>query len=499
MTRLLVTVAGAALLLAAPAPAQQAAKLPRPAQPIPGAHNDLDVPYLPERLTGRPEDRWVKLNVHWPKDDQKHPCIIFVHGGGYGSGDKEDTDRKLLEHAVQEGFVAVNLNYILGDDGIFPQVYWDFRAAVRFLRKHADKYHIDPARVGAWGFSAGGWLTSSACFTAPDDLWTGQKMLRVLPGLRPPPPDAWRRLREAMRQDGILLVGMDDPQPRYGEYSARLQAIDVDFYHHQEWIDPAAPAILSYVGEGGVNPLEQFCKPAGVDFVAVAVEGAENQGKTGLHCPPLHLKTTGEDGVTDVEVRDRVLQFFKRQLVTAPRCPVPEFRPNRRLFADRQMIEIIVPAADAIIHFTTDGTEPTPESPVYQEPFAITESTTIKALALRKGERTSGIATAVFTKGMPPPFITGPEKLPQGKTGVPYTVAFTTKRGVPAVVWSMTGHLTSPRMAGQPKGAHGLLLDSAKGVLAGTPTKPGCYTILMQAGWEFGQLAGTRTYVLEVE
>lgn len=50
--------------------------------------NALDQVYLPHRLTNVGQDRWVKLNVHWPKglkENERRPGILFGHGGGYGS------------------------------------------------------------------------------------------------------------------------------------------------------------------------------------------------------------------------------------------------------------------------------------------------------------------------------------------------------------------------------------------------------------------------------
>jgi hypothetical protein len=45
----------------------------------------------------------------------------------------------------------------------------------------------------------------------------------------------------------------------------------------------------------------------------------------------------------------------------------------------------------------------------------------------------------------------------------------------------------------------GLEFDREKGVLAGKPQVPGNYVLLIQAGYGYGQLADTRTYVLKIE
>lgn len=63
-------------------------------------------------------------------------------------------------------------------------------------------------------------------------------------------------------------------------------------------------------------------------------------------------------------------------------------------FADEFTVTI---TSDDDVYYTTDGTDPTSESTKYAEPFKITETTTVKAVAV-KGEELSGIASATYTK-----------------------------------------------------------------------------------------------------
>ena len=133
---------------------------------------------------------------------------------------------------------------------------------------------------------------------------------------------------------------------------------------------------------------------------------------------------------------------------------------------------MVVPSADTAIHYTTDASEPTAQSPLYKEPFTIRAMTTIKAIAVRKGERPSGVAKAMFTKGDLPPVISGPVKLPAGKLGQPYSVQFT-KEGDRPVVWRLIGHPLGDE--GKPGVARpdvmGLDFDPETATLAGTPTR----------------------------
>jgi len=59
-------------------------------------------------------------------------------------------------------------------DPIFPAQVHDVKAAVRWLRANAQKYHVDPQRIGAVGASAGGHLSLMLGLTDPDDGLEGE-------------------------------------------------------------------------------------------------------------------------------------------------------------------------------------------------------------------------------------------------------------------------------------------------------------------------------------
>ena len=78
--------------------------------------------------------------------------------------------------------------------------------------------------------------------------------------------------------------------------------------------------------------------------------------------------------------------------------PVPVIDAAANTFKDRLEVGIKTLAKDLRVHFTTDGSEPNTTSPVYLKPFAIAETTTVKAIAFSsKGEK-SFITTATFHK-----------------------------------------------------------------------------------------------------
>lgn len=85
------------------------------------------------------------------------PAVVVVHGGGWLQGDKTRF-RAMAQSLALRGYVAAAIEYRLGGEAKFPAAIHDCNAAVRFLRANAEKYGIDPQRIGAVGGSAGGHL-----------------------------------------------------------------------------------------------------------------------------------------------------------------------------------------------------------------------------------------------------------------------------------------------------------------------------------------------------
>lgn len=109
--------------------------------------NRLDL-YLPDRPADRP----------WP-------LIVWIHSGGWYTGGKGGGGA--ARALVKRGYAVAAITYRFSQDAIFPAQIEDCQRAVRWLRAHAAVYNLDPARVGAWGGSAGGHL-AALLGTAPD-------------------------------------------------------------------------------------------------------------------------------------------------------------------------------------------------------------------------------------------------------------------------------------------------------------------------------------------
>ena len=106
------------------------------------------------------EGRTLKLDLYKPREKLgKLPAIVCIHGGGWAKGSRKSYT-KVAQAIAAHGYVAVTISYRLSGEAVFPAAIMDCKAAVRFLRAHAQTLGINPDKIGAIGSSAGGHLAA---------------------------------------------------------------------------------------------------------------------------------------------------------------------------------------------------------------------------------------------------------------------------------------------------------------------------------------------------
>jgi len=110
----------------------------------------------------------------------RRPAVISIHGGSWARGDKGNSDwRNVCEWFASEGFVAYSVNYRLVPAVSFPAAIEDLGRAVDWMRANADRYGIDPDRIGAFGGSAGGNLAALLGTRGSGSLTEGSRVAAV--------------------------------------------------------------------------------------------------------------------------------------------------------------------------------------------------------------------------------------------------------------------------------------------------------------------------------
>jgi alpha/beta hydrolase fold len=88
------------------------------------------------------------------------PVIIWSAGSAWLGDNGNQGGEVLAQHFTPHGFAVAAVAVRSSSQATFPAQVHDGKAAVRWLRAHARRYHLDPGRFAAMGNSSGGWLAA---------------------------------------------------------------------------------------------------------------------------------------------------------------------------------------------------------------------------------------------------------------------------------------------------------------------------------------------------
>jgi acetyl esterase/lipase len=132
------------------------------------------VKLVPDVTYATVDKQKLQLDLVLPAGPGPHPLVLCFHGGAWTGGNRKELTTPtvqipgitpspsrevgILENLARRGYAAATVSYRLAPKAKFPAQIEDAKTAVRFLRANANKYDLDPDRVAAMGFSAGGHL-----------------------------------------------------------------------------------------------------------------------------------------------------------------------------------------------------------------------------------------------------------------------------------------------------------------------------------------------------
>jgi acetyl esterase/lipase len=126
------------------------------------SHRVADVPYV---ATSAPDfdTKRHRLDIYQPteKAAAPRPVVLFIHGGNWNSGSKDDILYKAIgRRLAKNGFVGVVMSYRLAPQALVPQQAADCARALAWTVAHIKEYGGDPAHLVLMGHSAGGGLAA---------------------------------------------------------------------------------------------------------------------------------------------------------------------------------------------------------------------------------------------------------------------------------------------------------------------------------------------------
>ncbi len=262
-----------------------------------GIKRTADIPYVEQGHERQ------KLDIYLPEDlkeGTKLPLVIWIHGGAWQAGSKENCPAIPL---TEQGFAVASINYRLSQHAIFPAQIEDCKAAIRFLRKNADKYHLDPDNFGVWGSSAGGHLVAlvgtsgdvKQLETSAGDDATSSRVQAVCNWFGPTDLVAMGGSHDRPNSPESKLVG----GPIKEKTELAKQANPITYVTED---DP--PFLHMHGDKDPVVPLSQS------ELLQAALE------KTGVPSELVVLKGAGHGGpqFSTPEMREKILTFFQKHL-----------------------------------------------------------------------------------------------------------------------------------------------------------------------------------------
>lgn len=98
------------------------------------------------------------LDVYRPETSNRTPAVIYMHGGGYRRGDKQQFGQfplELKELCAQAGITFISANYRFIETDPFPAPMEDGKRAIQFVRYMAEEWNLNPDQLVVTGASAG--------------------------------------------------------------------------------------------------------------------------------------------------------------------------------------------------------------------------------------------------------------------------------------------------------------------------------------------------------
>ena len=126
-----------------------------------GAQAQKDTLVVKDIVYAEADGKKLQLDIYKLKQHTSPYLIVWIHGGAWHSGSKENPPLGMLEH----GYALASVDFRASTDKAFPAPVHDIKAAIRFLRANAATYGYRADKIIIWGASSGGHLAALVATT----------------------------------------------------------------------------------------------------------------------------------------------------------------------------------------------------------------------------------------------------------------------------------------------------------------------------------------------
>ena len=243
------------------------------------------------------------LDIYYPKPlaqamktnttiKQEYPMVVFVHGGSWESGSKEEY-AFVGQSLAQAGYVTAVINYRKAPEHVYPDYVEDTAQAIAWSYKNAKRFHANPERFAVVGHSAGAFNAVAAI--------ANEDFLKPY-GIKP--------------TDISAVIGIAGPYSydfrKFSSVTAFAADATPDEVMPDRQIKGAQPPYLLLTAEKdkvvyATNTIKmtQALKAAGVTVQTSEIKGASHATSIGAMAPPLRWVN---------DVRAQVLSYLDKTL-----------------------------------------------------------------------------------------------------------------------------------------------------------------------------------------
>ncbi len=122
--------------------------------------SDNEIPFYDEKFLTEENKETSVITPYLIDDNKVHPCMVIIPGGGY-THRAEHEGGPIAKWLNERGINAFVVDYRI-EPYTYPAPVVDAKRAVKYVRYYADKFNIDPNKIGIMGFSAGAHLACCA-------------------------------------------------------------------------------------------------------------------------------------------------------------------------------------------------------------------------------------------------------------------------------------------------------------------------------------------------
>ena len=223
---------------------------------------------------------------------QEYPMVVFVHGGSWESGNKEEY-AFVGQSLAQAGYVTAVINYRKAPEHVYPDYVEDTAQAIAWSYKNAKRFHANPERFAVVGHSAGAFNAVAAI--------ANEDFLKPY-GIKP--------------KDITAVIGIAGPYSydfrKFSSVTAFAADATPDEVMPDSQIKGAQPPYLLLTAEKdkvvyATNTIKmtQALKAAGVTVQTSEIAGASHATSIGAMAPPLRWVN---------DVRAQVLSYLDKTL-----------------------------------------------------------------------------------------------------------------------------------------------------------------------------------------